>query len=233
MARSDSARRWPPVKGLLWGVEEGAAEDCHLWRRFFGGGVVPSCENDASSSSGFATDTAIAAGSLLVVTPGSPIGGPTRSTTSAGNRREQLRRNRAHLAEDPISPIVPRWSQRSAASRIARSSAWSWVSTRTWVPARQLRQHQLGDHRDLVRVHVGQRVGQRRQPASARWSNASRPGGGRGRGGPGSGPSRGRRGRPRRSPRTVPRPSARGARSPLPRSTGRRARTAPCPTGSP
>ena len=43
-------------------------------------------------------------------------------------------RNRANLADDPISPIGPRWSSRMAASHRATSSAWSWVITSTCVP---------------------------------------------------------------------------------------------------
>ena len=38
------------------------------------------------------------------------------------------------MADEPISPIGPRWSSRIAASQMARSSAWSWVITSTWVP---------------------------------------------------------------------------------------------------
>ena len=158
----------------------------------------------------------MAAGSLLRGDAGQPDRRlrSGRPTSARARRRRAAPRNRAHFADDPISPIGPRCVARGAPRRqIARSSAWSWVSTSTRVPRRQLGEHQLGQHRHGVRVHRRDRVGQRRQRRRRTGARrASRPGAGRGRGGPGSGPARGRRGRRRRSRRTVRRRAARAAR---------------------
>src|SRR5690625_3731122 len=67
---------------------------------------------------------------------GRPIGVVIRSSSlrSCPCSLVRARLNRAHFALEPISPMLPRSSARSAASQIARSSAWSWVITSTWVP---------------------------------------------------------------------------------------------------
>ena len=71
-----------------------------------------------------------------------------------------------HLADEPMRPIEPRCSQRSAASHRAASSAWSWVITSTWVPRGHLAEHQLG-HRRVVDVHPGDRVVEDAEPVVA------------------------------------------------------------------
>ena len=66
---------------------------------------------------------------------GRPIGVVIRSiTSSAWPTSASLRRNRAHLPAEPISPIEPSCGVRSAASHSAASSAWSCVMISTWVP---------------------------------------------------------------------------------------------------
>src|SRR5690606_4175316 len=76
------------------------------------------------------TLTAMTAGCLPVMSP-TPIGQVMRSSAASSCPAACSRtRNRAHLARDPMSPIEPS-GRRSAASQIAMSSAWSWVSTST------------------------------------------------------------------------------------------------------
>ena len=94
-------------------------------------------EGDSDSivrSRSAATPTAIVAGSLPV-SSGSPIGVRIRAIApGAWPSAARLCRNRVALALEPMSPMVPRCSQRRAASHRAASSAWSWVMTSTWVP---------------------------------------------------------------------------------------------------
>ena len=194
---------------------------------------TPSRSNAASSAA--ATDTAIAAGPCSSSRPGSPIGVSIRSTTSGRNRRDSsCERNRAHLADDPISPIGPRWSaaQRGVDDREVLGVV---VGQHQHAGAgRQLAEHQLGDHR----APGGRARPPPRRPAAParpreRWDEREST---RCR-------SRSWRARIRASSRPDVADAedrhgrhdgaaARAARSPLPRSTARRAGTAPCRTGS-
>ena len=95
-----------------------------------------------------------------------------RSASRPGRRPRQrarttssCERNRAHLADDPISPIGPRWSaaQRGVEDREVLGVV---VGQHQHAGAgRQLGEHQLGQHRHVVDVHRRDRVGQRRERA--------------------------------------------------------------------
>ena len=175
-----------------------------------------------------ATLTAMVAGSLPVMLGqpdrrGDPVDRRRRRGPSAASRL----RNRAHFADEPISPIEPRWPQRSAASQSATSSAWSWVMISTWVPggsSPSTSSGSTGTWWTCTRRHARRRA--TREPLVGRAARrGSRPGAARGRAGPGSGPARARRARPRRSPPPARPAAARAARSPRRRSTARRARS--------
>ena len=196
------------LEGALRGVEEGAEEDRH--RRCLVS-AAPSRSNAASSSA--ATATAIAAGSLLVVTPGRPMGVRIRSTA----RRvvtvgEQLRPEPRQLGRRPDQP--DRAEVVEPDGGVAEGDVLGVVvGHHQQVRAgRQLGEHELGQHRHRVHVHGGDSVGQRRRaPRRTGARRGSRRGAGRGRGGPGCARARGRRGRPRRSRRSARPAAARAA----------------------
>ena len=190
------AQGWPPVKGSLRGVEEGAAVDASprsLTR--------PRPRARSAASSPAATATAIAAGSLLVVTPGRPMGVRIRSTAvGVVPVGRSCDRNRAHLADEPISPIGAEVVEPEGG--VAQGDVLGVVvGHHQHVGARR----QLGRAPARAAPARGARARPRRASASAASARrqaarrGSRPGAGRGRGGPGCGPARGRRGRPRRS----------------------------------
>ena len=111
-ARSASARRWPPVKGL-----RGVSRKVPRKTVIAGGHARRALSRSKAASSAAATETAIAAGSLLVVTPGRPIGVSIRSTTSgAWPDGQQLGAEPRPLGRRPDQPDRARGG-RSAARR--------------------------------------------------------------------------------------------------------------------
>ena len=103
--------------------------------------------------------------------PGSPIGVVIRAIVGrVVPLVRELASEPAHFADEPIRPIEPRCSQRSAASHSAASSAWSWVMTSTWVPGGQLAEDQLGQHGTwctCTRATASSRTAQPRRPRAA------------------------------------------------------------------
>ena len=139
------------LEGALRGVEEGAAEDRH--RRCLVS-AAPSRSNAASSSA--ATATAIAAGSLLVVTPGRPIGrADPVDRCRVVTVGEQLRPEPRQLGRRPdqadrAEVVEP---DRGVAQRDVLGVV---VGHHQQVGAgRQLGEDELGQHRDRVHVHGG------------------------------------------------------------------------------
>ena len=77
---------------------------------------------------------------------------------------------------------TPRWVQRRAASQRAKSSAWSWVITRTWVPAGTAPSASSGTGEWWTRTRASPSARQRQPLVGELARRGSRRGAGRGRG---------------------------------------------------
>ena len=128
-ARSVLGPQPPSGERAVRGVEEGAAEDRHRRRGRSRARRRRGARRPRRRRSRPAPCSAVSPGSAdRRVGSGRPgLGGVPG--------RQQLRSGTAPTWPTTRSArSAPRWSARIAASQIARSSAWSWVSTSTWVP---------------------------------------------------------------------------------------------------